>query len=110
VFFVAVCPLPVVPIWLWVGLQRSRNWSLLHNVSTFDFLAKEKDYRLPNSLLRQYAPKNRSLNTVDEDEIKIIQNRLNNKSSKIQGLKIAPNGVHSIIKVRCASSLYPPSN
>jgi IS30 family transposase len=32
-----------------------------------------------NGLLRQYVPKKRSLNTVTEDEITMIQNRLNNR-------------------------------
>ena len=37
-----------VRIWLWVDLHRSRNWPWLHNVSTYDSLAKGEDY--PNTL------------------------------------------------------------
>jgi len=40
-----------------------------------------------NSLLRQYVPKKRSLNTVTEDEITMIQNRLNNRPRKRLGFK-----------------------
>jgi IS30 family transposase len=40
-----------------------------------------------NGLLRQYVPKKRSLNTVSENEIKKIQNRLYNRPRKILELK-----------------------
>lgn len=40
-----------------------------------------------NGLLRQYVPKKISMNTVDEDEITIIQNRLNNRPMKRLGFK-----------------------
>jgi IS30 family transposase len=40
-----------------------------------------------NGLLRQYVPKKRSLNTVTEDEITMIQNRLNNRPRKSLGFK-----------------------
>ena len=40
-----------------------------------------------NGLLRQYVPKKRSLNTVTEDEITMIQNRLNNRPRKRLGFK-----------------------
>ncbi len=40
-----------------------------------------------NVLLRQYVPKKRLMNTVDEDEIPLIQNRLNNRPRKSLGLK-----------------------
>jgi len=39
-----------------------------------------------NGLLYKYVPKKRSLNTVNEDEITIIQNRLNNRSRKRLGI------------------------
>ena len=34
----------IVRIWLWVDLHLSRNWPQLHNVSTFDSLAKGEDH------------------------------------------------------------------
>ena len=40
-----------------------------------------------NGLLRQYVPKKRSLNTVTEDEITMIQNRLNNRPRNRLGFK-----------------------
>ena len=40
-----------------------------------------------NGLLRQYVPKKRSLNTVTDDEITMIQNRLNNRPRKRLGFK-----------------------
>ena len=40
-----------------------------------------------NGLLRQYVPKKRSLNTATEDEITMIQNRLNNRPRKRLGFK-----------------------
>jgi IS30 family transposase len=36
-----------------------------------------------NGLLPKYVPKKRLMNTVDEDEITMIQNRLNNRPRKI---------------------------
>jgi len=40
-----------------------------------------------NGLLRQYVPKKRAMNTVDEEEIIMIQNRLNNRPRKRLGFK-----------------------
>ena len=40
-----------------------------------------------NALLRQYVPKKRSMNTVDKDEITMIQKRLNNRPRKRLGFK-----------------------
>jgi IS30 family transposase len=40
-----------------------------------------------NGLLRQYVPKKRSMNTVDEEEITMIQNRLKNRPRKRLGFK-----------------------
>jgi IS30 family transposase len=40
-----------------------------------------------NGLLRQYVPKKRSMNTVDTEEITMIQNRLNNRPRKRLGFK-----------------------
>ena len=38
-----------------------------------------------NGLMRQYVTKKRSMNTVNEEEIKMIQNRLNNRPRKRLG-------------------------
>ena len=40
-----------------------------------------------NGLLRQYVPKKRLMNTVNEDEIALIQNRLNIRPRKRLGFK-----------------------
>jgi IS30 family transposase len=45
-----------------------------------------------NGLLRQYIPKKRSLETVTEDEIRMIENKLNNRPRKRLGFK-TPNQV-----------------
>ncbi len=37
-----------------------------------------------NSLLHQYAPKKRSMNTVKKEEMTMIQNRLNNRTREAQ--------------------------
>jgi len=47
-----------------------------------------------NGLLRQYVPKKRLMNTVNEEEITMIQN--------------TRRGVSSIFKARYASNLNPP--
>jgi IS30 family transposase len=47
-----------------------------------------------NGLLRQYVPKKRSLNTVTEDEITMIQNRLNNRPRKRLGFKTTSEVFH----------------
>ena len=51
-----------------------------------------------NGLLRQYAPKKRSMNTVDEDEITMIQNRSNNRPRKRLGFKLPSEMFHQSIK------------
>ncbi len=38
-----------------------------------------------NGLLRQYIPKKRAMSTVSDDEIRMIQNRLNNRPRKRLG-------------------------
>jgi IS30 family transposase len=45
-----------------------------------------------NGLLRQYIPKKRSLSTVTNKELKMIQDRLNNRPRKRLGFK-TPNEV-----------------
>ena len=60
-----------------------------------------------NGLLHQYVPKKRSMNTVDEEEITMIQNRLKNRPRKRLGFKITFRGVPSIFKARCAYNLNP---
>jgi len=51
-----------------------------------------------NGLLRQYVPKKRSMNTVDEDEITMIQNRLNNRPRKRLGFKTPSEVFHQSLK------------
>lgn len=45
-----------------------------------------------NSLLRQYIPKKRSLSTVTDQELRMIQDRLNNRPRKKLGFR-TPNKV-----------------
>lgn len=40
-----------------------------------------------NGLLRQYIPKKRAMSTVSDEEIRMIQNRLNNRPRKRLGFK-----------------------
>jgi IS30 family transposase len=40
-----------------------------------------------NGLLRQYVPKKRAMSTVTDEEIRITQNRLNNRPRKRLGFK-----------------------
>jgi IS30 family transposase len=40
-----------------------------------------------NVLLRQYVPKKRAMSTVTDEEIRMIQNRLNNRPRKRLGFK-----------------------
>ncbi len=40
-----------------------------------------------NGLLRQYVPKKRGMSMVSDEEIRMIQSRLNNRPRKILGLK-----------------------
>jgi len=42
-----------------------------------------------NGFLRQYIPKKRAMSTVSEEEIRMIQNRLNNRPRKRLGFKTA---------------------
>jgi IS30 family transposase len=51
-----------------------------------------------NGLLRQYVPKKRSMNTVDEEEITMIQNRLNNRPRKRLGFKSPSEVFHQSLK------------
>ena len=51
-----------------------------------------------NGLLRQYVPKKRSMNTVDEEEITMIQNRLNNRPRKRLGFKTPSEVLHQSLK------------
>lgn len=51
-----------------------------------------------NGLLRQYVPKKRLMNTVDEDEITMIQNRLNNRPRKRLGFKTPSEVFHQSLK------------
>jgi IS30 family transposase len=51
-----------------------------------------------NGLLRQYVPKKRLMNTVDEDEITMIQNRLNNRPRKRLGFKTPAEVFHQSLK------------
>lgn len=45
-----------------------------------------------NGLVRQYIPKKRPLSTVTEDELKMIENKLNNRPRKRLGFR-TPNEV-----------------
>jgi IS30 family transposase len=51
-----------------------------------------------NGLLRQYVPKKRLMNAVDEDKITMIQNRLNNRPGKRLGFKIPSEVFHQSFK------------
>ena len=51
-----------------------------------------------NGLLRQYVPKKRSMNTVDEEEITMIQNRLNSRPRKRLGFKTPSEVFHQSLK------------
>jgi IS30 family transposase len=51
-----------------------------------------------NGLLRQYVPKKRSMNTVDEEEITMIQNKLNNRPRKRLGFKTPSEVFHQSLK------------
>jgi hypothetical protein len=58
-----------------------------------------------NGLLRQYIPKKRAMSTVSDGEIRMIQNRLNNRPRKRLGFK-TPAEVFN--QARCASNLNSP--
>ena len=47
-----------------------------------------------NGLLRQYVPKKRAMSTVSDEEIRMIQNRLNNRPRKRLGLKTPAEVFH----------------
>lgn len=47
-----------------------------------------------NGLVRQYVPKNRAMSTVTEEEIRMIQNRLNNRPRKRLGFKTPAEVFH----------------
>jgi IS30 family transposase len=47
-----------------------------------------------NGLLRQYVPKKRAISTVTDEEIRMIQNRLNNRPRKRLGLKTPAEVFH----------------
>jgi IS30 family transposase len=51
-----------------------------------------------NGLLRQYTPKKRSMSTVTNEEIRMIQNRLNNRPRKRLGLKTPAEVFHQSLK------------
>jgi len=51
-----------------------------------------------NGLLRQYIPKKRSMSTVSDEEIKMIQNRLNNRPRKRLGFKTPAEVFHQSLK------------
>ena len=51
-----------------------------------------------NGLLRQYVPKKRLMNTVNEEEITMIQNRLNNRPRKRLGFKTPSEVFHQSLK------------
>ena len=51
-----------------------------------------------NGLLRQYVPKKRLMNTVNEEEITMIQNRLNNRPRKRLGFKTPAEVFHQSLK------------
>jgi IS30 family transposase len=54
--------------------------------------------RIFNGLLRQCIPKKRSMSTVTDEEIKMIQNRLNNRPKKRLGFKITAEVFHQKLK------------
>jgi IS30 family transposase len=51
-----------------------------------------------NGLLRQYEPKKRWMNTANEEEIRIIQNRLDNRPRKRLGFKTPLEVFHQSLK------------
>jgi len=51
-----------------------------------------------NGLLRQYVPKKKSMNTVDTEEITMIQNRLSNRPRKRLGFKTPSEVFHQSLK------------
>ena len=51
-----------------------------------------------NGLLRQYIPKKRAMSTVSDEEIRMIQNRLNNRPRKRLGFKTPADVFHQSLK------------
>ena len=51
-----------------------------------------------NGLLRQYIPKKRSMSTVTDEEIRMIQNRLNNRPRKRLEFKTPAEVFHQSLK------------
>jgi IS30 family transposase len=51
-----------------------------------------------NGLLRQYVPKKRAMSTVTDEEIRMIQNRLNNRPRKRLGFKTTAEVYHQSLK------------
>jgi IS30 family transposase len=51
-----------------------------------------------NGLLRQYIPKKRAISTVSDEEIRMIQNRLNNRPRKRLGFKTPAEVFHQSLK------------
>ena len=51
-----------------------------------------------NGLLRQYVPKKRAMSTVSDEEIRMIQNRLNNRPRKRLGFKTPSEVFHQSLK------------
>jgi len=51
-----------------------------------------------NGLLRQYVPKKRAMSTVSDEEIRMIQNRLNNRPRKRLGFKTPAEVFHQSLK------------
>jgi len=51
-----------------------------------------------NGLLRQYIPKKRAMSTVSDEEIRMIQNRLNNRPIKRLGFKTPAELFHQSLK------------
>ena len=51
-----------------------------------------------NGLLRQYIPKKRAMSTVSDEEIRMIQNRLNNRPRKRLGFKTPAEVFHQSLK------------
>ncbi len=51
-----------------------------------------------NGLLRQYVPKKRAMSTVTDEEIKMIQNRFNNRPKKRLGFKTHFEVFHQSLK------------
>lgn len=62
-----------------------------------------------NGLLRQYIPKKRRMETVTDEELAMIQNRLNHRPRKRLGFK-TPHEVSRLVKPCCTSHLNPPNN